>query len=153
MANHQNDPNANELWLYFQSVINWVQVVFPNYRREMKGLEWGVLYNKYKDHDFNSAELEKEVSRLMLDDDISKRGIYPYLITGKEKHLSIRAFSEGQKRKSYERQKGICPICKEHFEIGQMEADHITPWHEGGKTIDENCQMLCKEDNRRKGGR
>jgi hypothetical protein len=153
MAAHQQDPNANELWLYFQSVINWVQVLFPKYRREMKGVEWGVLYNDYKDYEFDSTELEKEVSRLMLDDDVSKKGIYPYLITGKEKHLSIRAFSDGQKRESYERQKGICPICKEHFEIEQMEADHITPWHEGGKTIDENCQMLCKEDNRRKGGR
>lgn len=71
-------------------------------------------------------------------------------LDGKEKHLNIRAFSNNQKREAYERQKGICPVCKEHFEIAEMEGDHITPWHEGGKTSAENCQMLCKEDNRRK---
>jgi len=74
-------------------------------------------------------------------------------LTRKEKHLNIRAFSPNQKREAYERQKGICVECKEHFEIEGMEADHITPWHEGGKTNAENCQMLCKEDNRRKSGK
>ena len=73
--------------------------------------------------------------------------------TGKEKHLNIRAFTPNQKREAYERQKGICPDCKEHFDISEMEADHITPWHEGGRTSPENCQMLCKEDNRRKSGK
>jgi 5-methylcytosine-specific restriction endonuclease McrA len=33
-----------------------------------------------------------------------------------------------------------------------MEADHITPWSKNGRTISENCQMLCKDDNRRKSG-
>jgi len=70
-----------------------------------------------------------------------------------EKHLSIRAFTDKMKREAYERQKGICVKCREHFEIEEMEADHITPWHEGGKTISENCQMLCKECNRRKSGK
>ena len=74
-------------------------------------------------------------------------------LDGKEKHLNIRAFSKNQKREAYERQKGICPVCKEPFEIDEMEADHITPWHDGGKTSAENCQMLCKEDNRRKSGK
>ena len=153
MSKNQNEPNANELWLYFQSVISWVKAVFPKYRREMKGIEWGFLYNEFKDHKLNSKELEEEIAQLMEDEDVgSKKGIYTYVLTRKEKHLNIRAFSPNQKREAYERQKGICPICKEHFEIEEMEGDHITPWHEGGKTTAENCQMLCKEDNRRKSG-
>jgi 5-methylcytosine-specific restriction endonuclease McrA len=95
--------------------------------------------------------LEVQVKELMMDDDITKKsGIYYYLITGKEKYLNIRAFTENQKRETYEKQNGICPNCKKHFEINEMEADHITPWHSGGKTISENCQMLCKDCNRRK---
>lgn len=154
MAKNQNEPNANELWLYFQSVINWVKIVFPNYRREMKGIDWGFLYNKYKDQKFDSKKLEEQITELMLDEDVqNKKGIYSYVLTGKEKYLNIRAFSDKQKRESYEKQKGICVECKEHFEIEEMEADHITPWHEGGKTTAENCQMLCREDNRRKSGK
>ena len=154
MAQHQHEPNANELWLYFQSVINWVKAVFPKYRREMKGIQWGLLYNQFKDHKYDSAKLEKEIATLMQDEDVTKKkGIYWYVLTRKEKYLNIRAFSPNQKRESYERQKGICPVCKEHFAIEEMEGDHITPWHEGGKTSAENCQMLCKEDNRRKSGK
>jgi len=154
MAKNQNEPNANELWLYFQSVINWVKIVFPNYRREMKGIDWGFLYNKYKDQKFDSKKLEEQITELMLDEDVqNKKGIYSYVLTGKEKYLNIRAFSDKQKRESYEKQKGVCVECKEHFEIEEMEADHITPWHEGGKTTAENCQMLCREDNRRKSGK
>jgi hypothetical protein len=154
MADNQHEPNANEIWLYFQSVINWVKIVFPKYRREMKGLDWGFLYNEFKDQKFDSKKLELEIAKLMEDEDVgNKKGIYTYVLTHKEKHLNIRAFSPNQKREAYERQKGICPVCKEHFEIEQMEGDHITPWHEGGKTSAENCQMLCKEDNRRKSGK
>ena len=80
----------------------------------------------------------------------NKKGIYQYVLTRQEKYLSIRIFSDRDKRSVYEYQKGICPVCKEHFDIKDMEADHITPWSEGGKTIVENCQMLCKECNRRK---
>jgi hypothetical protein len=154
MAKHQHDPNANELWLYFQTVINWVKVVFPNYRNEMKGIDWGSLYNEFKDENFDSAKLEIEVSKLMQDEDVTKKsGIYTYVLTRKEKHLNIRAFSLNQKREAFERQKGVCVVCKETFEINGMEPDHITPWHEGGKTNAENCQMLCREDNRRKSGK
>lgn len=154
MAEHQHEPNANDLWLYFQSVINWVKAVFPYYRREMKGIECGFLYNEYKDKKFDPKKLETEINKLMQDDDVTnKKGIYWYVLTRKEKYLNIRAFTDNQKREAYERQKGICPICKKHFDISEMEADHITPWHEGGKTIAENCQMLCKDDNRRKSGK
>lgn len=153
MSKHQHDADANELWIYFQNVINWIQVMFPVYRKEMCGIDWGILYNRYKDSNYNSDKLEIEVQRLMQDDDVTnKKGIYTYLITGQEKYLNIRAFTDNMKRETYEKQKGICPNCKNHFEINEMEADHITPWHEGGKTIAENCQMLCKECNRRKSG-
>ncbi len=154
MSENQHEPNANELWLYFQNVINWVKVVFPNYRKEMKGIGWGFLYNEFKSQKFDSAMLEQEVSRLMQDEDVgTKKGIYTYVLTHKEKYLNIRAFSPNQKREAYEKQGGICVICKNYFEIEKMEADHITPWHDGGKTTAENCQMLCQEDNRRKSGK
>jgi hypothetical protein len=154
MAIQQHEPNANDLWLYFQAVINWVKVVFPRYRKEMKGIQWGFLYNQYKDRKFDSRLLEENVSRLMQDEDVTnKKGIYIYLLTDKEKHLNIRAFSDNQKREAFERQKGICPVCKKKFELNQMEADHITPWSKGGKTSSENCQMLCVEDNRTKSGK
>lgn len=154
MAKQQHEPNANDLWLYFQSVINWVKAVFPKYRDAMKGVQWGFLYNKFKEKSFDYVKLEEEISKLMEDEDVTnKKGIYEYVLTRKEKHLNIRAFTENQKREAYERQKGICPVCGEEFKIEEMEADHITPWHLGGQTIAKNCQMLCKEDNRRKSGK
>ncbi len=154
MAKNQNKPNANELWLYFQSVISWIKAVFPRYRKEMKGIDYGVLYNEFRDKQFDSKKIEEEITTLMQDEDVTnKSGIYPYVITRNEKYLSIRSFTDKQKRETYERQKGICPKCKEHFEIEEMEADHTTPWHEGGKTTAENCKMLCKHDNRIKSGK
>ena len=154
MAVNQHKPNANELWLYFTGVMNWIKVVFPKYRKEMKGVNYGFLYNKFKDTAIDSAKLEKEITQLMQDEDVTKKsGIYEYVLTRNEKYLNIRAFTDKQKRESYERQKGICLKCKVHFEINEMEADHIKPWHEGGKTSAENCQMLCKQDNRAKSGK
>jgi hypothetical protein len=154
MANHQHDPTAIELWNYFQTVIGWTKSTFPNYRKEMKGIAWGLLYNEFKDQKLDPKKLEIQISELMQDEDISnKKGIYEYILTGKEKHLNIRSFTDNQKREAYERQKGICPVCTEHYEIGGMEGDHITPWHLGGKTSADNCQMLCKDDNRRKSGK
>lgn len=151
MSNHQHDANAGELWHYFQSVIAWVKATFPKYRKEMKGIAWGGLYNQFKGQSLNPADLEKKIAKLMTDEDVSKKsGIYPYVLTGKEQVLSIRAFSDNHKREAYERQKGICVKCGKHFELDGMEADHITPWREGGRTIAANCQMLCKDDNRRK---
>lgn len=157
MAKYQKITNASELWLYFNSVITWVKTIFPHYRREMQGLDWGLLYNKYANEALDPNELEKKIVGLMQDDDIGRRaGIYEYLLSGEEKHLNIRKFSDNMKRKVYEKQKGICPCCraekkrKTHWAIEEMEADHITPWCEGGKTEIGNCQMLCREHNRRK---
>jgi hypothetical protein len=151
MAANQNRPNANELWLYFQSVLNWTKAIFPKYRKEMKGIPLGSLYNGLKSMEFDPGKLEVEVSNLMQDEDVTKKpGIYSYVLVRDERYLSIRSFTEKQKRESYERQKGICVNCGGYFELEEMEADHITPWREGGKTISENCQMLCKHDNRTK---
>ncbi|MDD4289927.1 MAG: DUF262 domain-containing protein [Patescibacteria group bacterium] len=154
MAKHQHDKDAEKLWQYFQDVIEWVRKIFINYRREMSNVEWGELYNKFKNDKFNTKKLEDEIKKLMQDEDVTKKsGIYSYVLTRNEKYLNIRAFTDKQKREVYEKQKGICIKCKKHFEIEEMEADHIKPWHEGGKTISENCQMLCKDCNRRKSGK
>ena len=151
MSRHQHDENANELWEYFQKVIEWVRNIFPNYRKEMKGVTWGELYNKFKNKNLDSEKLEEEIAELMQDEDVTNhKGIYLYVLTREERHLNIRAFTDKQKRKAYERQKGICPKCKKHFKIEEMEADHIKLWSEGGKTVDENCQMLCRDDHREK---
>jgi len=154
MARRQREPKATELWLHFQAVINWIEALFPNYRKEMKGVRWGELYNACKDKKFDPAALEKQVAELMEDEDVTnKKGVYSYVLTGEEKRLNIRAFSNKQKRETYERQKGNCPACGKDFQLKEMEADHIKPWHEGGKTIAENCQMLCKPCNRTKAGK
>ena len=157
MAIHQHDEDANALWVYFQNVINWAKTLFP-YRR--KGItdtqNWGILYNRYHKNEYNSNTLENEISKLLLDDDVTKKaGIIPYLLSPKsindEKYLSLRAFTESQKRRAYEKQGGICPICGKHFEFEEMQGDHIVPWSKGGRTIDENLQMLCSTCNATKG--
>ncbi|MES2408858.1 MAG: DUF262 domain-containing protein [Patescibacteria group bacterium] len=154
MAKHQHDKNADELWQYFQKVIHWVREMFPNYRKEMSGVNWGELYNEFGKKKIDSEKLEVEIKQLMQDEDVTKKpGVYPYILTRKERHLSIRAFTPNMKREAYEKQNGLCPVCKKEFTIGEMEADHINPWHDGGKTIASNCQVLCKEDNRRKSGK
>lgn len=154
MSTHQHQPNANELWTYFRNVIEWVKLTFTTYRREMKGINWGALYNQFKDNTYDTDKLENEIQTLMMDDDVTnKKGIYTYVLTRNEKYLNIRTFTDNQKRSAYERQKGICKNCGEHFDIKEMEADHITPWHAGGQTSAENCQMLCRECNRRKSGK
>jgi hypothetical protein len=155
MSEHQHDSNASALWIYFQSVISWVTATFATKRsRFMKGVDWGMLYNRFKNNVYDTHAIETETAKLITDDDITnKKGIYPYILTRDEKYLSIRTFTNSMKQKVYERQEGICAHCKKHFELPEMEADHITPWHEGGKTDEANCQMLCKNCNRRKSGK
>lgn len=154
MAKHQHNENVDELWDYFQEVIAWVRKTFPNYRKEMTIVNWGELYNQFKEKALDPEKLETEIKVLMQDEDVTKKsGIYPYVLTRQERYLNIRAFTDKMKREAFEKQNGICPFCKKHFEFDEMEADHTTPWHEGGKTVSENCQMLCKQDNRTKSGR
>lgn len=148
MDAHKTAPNANELWLYFQSVIAWVQAVFPVYRKEMKGLDWGILFNQYGKEGYDSKALESRIKELMEDEDVTnKKGIYEYLLSGEERKLNLRVFTDKMKREAYERQNGICKKCGRHFEFEQMEGDHIVPWAKGGKTTAENCQMLCRKCN------
>ena len=151
MSDHQHDHTANDLWTYFQNVITWVNAYFTNYRKEMKGIDWGNLYNRFKDKKLDPKALEKEITCLMQDEDVeSKKGIYTYVLEKDEKYLNIRAFNDNMKREAYERQKSVCPKCKKHYDISEMEGDHIDPWSKGGKTTSDNCQMLCKPCNRRK---
>jgi len=150
MSEHQHDNDANELWLYYQEVLSWVQRIFPNYRKKlMKGINWGLFYNLVGQHEFNTNELEEQIQKLLLDEDVtSKKGICPYLITKDEKHLNIRSFSEKVQLEVYQEQDGICVKCGKPFKLEEMQADHIDPWSKGGKTIKENCQMLCSHCNR-----
>ncbi len=154
MALHRQDPNANKLWAYFVSIITWIRSTFPKYRREMKGLDWGAMYDEFGENVYDTAALEKQIHDLMEDDEIMKKsGIYRYVLSGDLRDLSFRTFDKKQKREAYERQHGICAHCGKHFDIEEMEADHITPWKEGGTTVAENCQMLCRNCNRIKGGK
>lgn len=156
MQKHRNDSDAKELWAYFESVFNWVKRTFKKYDVDdsMKGVEWGYLYNDHKDEFLDSDQLAKQVEYLLKDNEVTnKHGIYEYLLTGEEKVLNLRNFSPSEKITKYNEQRGICPICNKHFELKDMEADHITPWKEGGKTTLDNCQMLCRKCNREKGSR
>lgn len=161
MGRHQHDPNAIQLWQYFTSVVTWVKATFKTKNRSkiMKGVDWGALYDEFHDKVLDIEEIEKEVQRLILDDDVQKKsGICPYVLTKDEHYLNLRAFSDGIKQKVYEKQHHRCanlncPHGDREFELEKMEADHITPWSEGGQTIIENCQMLCRDCNRRKGAK
>lgn len=153
MSQHQHDKNANELWAYFNRVINWVEMLFPAkyYRKEMKGIEWGYLYDEYHTNSYDAEDLEERVKPLMIDDEVkAKKGIYYYVFSGDQKHLNLRTFTPQQKREAYEKQDGHCANCGNSFDLSEMEADHIDPWSQGGKTIPGNCQMLCRQCNRRK---
>ena len=156
MAEHQHDPNANNLWTYFQNVLNWTITNFDlkRFKKIMKGLNWALYYDKYHSTTLDTADLASRISKLILDSDVQKQmGIIPYVLTGDERHLDLRGFPEDIKLAVWEKQHHICPSCQKEFDYEFMEGDHITPWREGGRTVIENCQMLCRECNRRKGGR
>lgn len=159
MSAHQHDADCADLWGYFEAVVSWVNATFPVTRAKlMKGLPWGVYYNRHGTKAFDAEALEKRIAQLLRDDEdvndiTNQRGIYEYLLDGDERHLSIRAFSPKMAQTAYARQKGICPVCGKHFKIEDMQADHIKPWAKGGRTVAENCQMLCKADNLRKGAK
>jgi hypothetical protein len=155
MAKHQHDTNADELWVYFQNVIDWIRQTF-SYRRQMSDVNWGELYNQFKNENFDKDKLEAQIKELMVDEDIDKKsGIYKYLLTRNEKYLNLRAFPQNIKTETYEKQNGICPFCKpeKKYDISKMHADHIKPWRDGGKTNKNNCQMLCIQHNLIKSGK
>ena len=151
MGKHQHDLDAESLWEHFKAVIRWVEATFTEYRPAMKMVDWGPLYDAYKDAAIDPHAIEQETRRLIADDDVQKlSGIYPYILTRDEKHLNLRLFDNKTKQRVYERQDGNCEICHDPFDIEEMQADHITPWSGGGSTTDDNCQMLCRDCNRRK---
>lgn len=164
MAVHQHDEDANDLWLYFQSVINWAKMLFPTKRKKITDAQaWGLLYNQYHSKQYNSNALETDIKKLVLDDDVTKKaGIIPFILSDRtwrdEKHLSLRAFTESQKLRAYERQGHKCPLCvangiNTEYAFEDMEGDHIIPWSKGGHTTDDNLQMLCKKCNAAKSDR
>ena len=156
MAEHQHDPNANNLWTYYQNVLNWAITNFDpsKFKKIMKGLDWAMLYDRYHDSTLDTAAMARRISALMRDDEIQrKQGIIPYVLTGDEHWLDLRAFPEDMKLAVWEEQGHVCPLCKREFDFEVMEGDHITPWRDGGRTVKENCQMLCRECNRRKAAR
>ena len=150
MSKHQKDEDANELWTYFQEVIEWVKRTFPKYRSIMKGLGWGYFYNKFKDFKYNSNNLETRIVDLLGDEEVtSNKGIYEYLLSGETKSnkLSLRTFDDKIKRQVSGKQEGICTLCLNKFNYEDMQGDHILPWSKGGNTTKDNCQMLCKKCN------
>ena len=150
MAENQDKPTAIELWNYFQTVISWVESTFPVKRKKiMQGLPWGEYFNEYKNNTHDPNDLEQKISKLLIDKDVdNQKGIYIYLLSGNEKYLNLRKFDDEMKQRAYEKQNGICTKCKKHFELEDMDADHIILWKDGGKTNDENCQVLCVPCNR-----
>ncbi|MCK8625212.1 DUF262 domain-containing protein [Apilactobacillus sp. M161] len=162
MAINCSKNDANELWQYWQDVINWVKKIFPNYHKQMKGLHWGDLYNKYNKNKYNSSEINNDIDKLIQDDEIkSIKGIWQYELAksyepNAKKFLNLRTFSIAAKNKKYKEQNGICPICKSEglnkkWNLSEMEGDHIIPWSKGGKTEYSNLEMLCKKHNESKG--
>ena len=150
MSQHKFD-DAEELIKYFRGVIDWVKKIFPKYYNELKGLEWGEYFNRYGEKNFDVEEISRRVEELRDDEEVqSMSGIYKYILTDDEKFLNLRAFDKRTKELVYRQQGGKCAHCGKKFEFNQMEGDHITPWSAGGKTIPENCQMLCRTCNRRK---
>lgn len=172
MSNHRLDNNINEIKAYFNSVINWISAVFIDVESEMRGLEWGRLYETYHHKAYNPKEVSQKVEELYADSYVKNRkGIFEYILGGcvDSKLLEIRMFDEATKKSVYRKQtseakeKGVsnCPYCAmgadnnriKIWDLKDMDADHVTAWSKGGATDISNCQMLCKSHNRAKGNR
>ena len=172
MSKHRFDTDINELKTYFNSVIDWISGVFSDVENEMRGLEWGRLYETYHKTPYDPVEVSNKVQTLMADPFVrNKKGIFEYILGGEQdtKLLDIRIFEEGTKRSVYTIQtkmateQGVsnCPLCAMGHEanrtriwkLNEMDADHVSAWSKGGATDISNCQMLCKTHNRAKGNR
>lgn len=172
MSFHRFDKNITELKNYFTSVIDWVSTVFTDVESEMKGLEWGRLYETYRKKPYNSKTVSEEVKKLYADSYIKNRkGIFEFILGGSidTKLLEVRVFDEATKKSKYAIQtseaekKSIsnCSFCAighdsnktKIWKLAEMDADHVTAWSKGGATDTKNCEMLCKTHNRAKGNR
>ena len=171
-SSHRTKSNINELKTYFNSVIDWVSSVFTDVESEMRGLEWGRLYEEYHAQAYNPANVSAEVQKLYGDPYVKNRkGIYEHILGGSidTKLLNVRVFDEATKKSVYVSQtskakakdKSNCPLCaighdankSKLWKVTEMDADHVTAWIKGGATNAKNCQMLCKTHNRAKGNR
>ena len=172
MSRHRYDKDITELKTYFNSVIEWVSGVFTDVQNEMRGLEWGRLYEEYHKKAYSPAKVSKEVQKLYGDPYVKNRkGIFEYILGGSvnTKLLDVRVFDEATKKTVYTAQtkkaetkgKSNCPLCAvghdankgKAWKLDEMDADHVTAWSKGGGTTAKNCQMLCKTHNRAKGNR
>ncbi len=172
MSRHRYDNNITELKDYFTSVVDWVSTVFIDVESEMKGLEWGRLYETYRKQPYNSKKVAEEVKKLYGDPYVkNRRGIFEYILGGSidTKLLEVRVFDDATKKSVYTKQtaeaekKGIsnCPLCAlghdsnktKIWKLKEMDADHVNAWSKGGATDIKNCQMLCKTHNRAKGNK
>lgn len=172
MSAHRNDDNIAELKQYFTTVIDWVSSVFQNIEPEMRGLEWGRLYEKYHRQAYDPKIIEFKVKELYADPYVKNRkGIFEYVLGGcvDTKLLDVRVFDEATKRAVYAQQTqhaeashtSNCPLCalghdankSKIWKPSDMDADHVTAWSKGGATDIKNCQMLCKSHNRAKGNK
>jgi hypothetical protein len=172
MSKHRFDNNINELKTYFNTVIDWVSSVFIDVENEMRGLEWGRLYETYHTTAYDPAKISAEVRKLYADPYVkSRKGIFEFVLGGSSdyKLLEVRVFDEATKKTIYAKQTELavkkiesnCPLCSlghdsnktKIWKIDEMDADHVSAWSKGGATDIKNCQMLCKTHNRAKGNR
>lgn len=172
MSLHRRDNNINELKTYFNTVIDWASTTFIDVIPEMKGLEWGRLYETYHKNSYNPSKVSEILNKLYSDEQVkNKRGICEYILGGcvDTRLLEIRVFDDMTKKSVYNKQtteakeKGIsnCPLCAignnanktKIWELKEMDADHVTAWSKGGATDINNCEMLCITHNRAKGNK
>ncbi len=172
MSNHRRDDNITGLKDHFNSVMDWISSVFTDVESEMKGLEWGRLYDTYRERAYDAAEVSGQVRRLLGSFEVKdRRGVFEYILGGMadSKLLNVRVFDEPTKKVVYAAQtkaaqaknESNCPLCaighdanKDRlWALNDMDADHVAAWSKGGSTDPSNCQMLCKTHNRAKGNR
>lgn len=172
MSAHRNDEDIEEMKVYFNSVLDWITTTFEDVYPQMRGLEWGRLYEEHHKNAYNPSDIKKRIEELMDDEFVrNKKGIFEYVLGGEEntKLLEVRIFEDSVKKKVYKKQtdyakkKGIsnCPLCavgnnsnKDRiWKINEMDADHVTAWSKGGKTDEANCEMLCSTHNKAKGNK
>ena len=172
MSLHRYDTDITELKAYFTSVIDWVSGVFSDVKSEMRGLEWGRLFETYHNNPYDPVVVSSKVHELYADEAVKKKaGIFEYILGGciETRLLEIRVFEDSTKKAVYAKQtneakacgKSNCPLCaigtdnnsKRIWKLSEMDADHVTAWSKGGATDISNCQMLCKTHNRAKGNK
>ncbi|MFN4002071.1 HNH endonuclease family protein [Microcella sp.] len=173
MADHRQDPSIAELKGYFTSVLDWVGGVFTRSPdKEMRGLEWGRLYETYHTTAYDPARVDHRVNELRGDYAVhAKRGIYEFVLGGEvnKQLIDVRLFDDRTKLLAYTRQteaaeaakSSNCPLCAlggnangtKIWALKDMDADHVTAWSKGGASDLANCEMLCVTHNRAKGNR